>query len=284
MPEVGWVVYIDEAGDCGRSNFRPEHRNGNSEWLVLGAVLIRAERDREVVGWTRSILDRMPRRRLTHLHFRDLTGPEKEIACHSLADLPVRCFAMLSHKRNMRGYRNLRAEKAKVNRTSWFYVWMIRLLIEEVTEYCLRKSIREYKEPKTVRVELSTRGGLSAADIGEYFEYTRNQSRMGLLHISHRQPKWEVLDPILIEEHPNKMRAGLQLADVVASAFFRAVERNSQGKTDTRYARLLRPRVCFDASGRYIGHGVKVFPPFVMQRLPPEQRAIFDFYLPPYKG
>lgn len=107
---------------------------------------------------------------------------------------------------------------------------------------------------------------------------------MGMLHISHRQPKWEVLDPFLFEEHPNKMRAGLQLADVVASAFFRAVERNSKGKTDVQYAQLLRPRMCFDVSGRYIGYGVKVLPSHIIQRLPPEQRAIFDFYLPPYRG
>lgn len=40
----GYIAYIDEAGDPGLNKVRPIDANGASEWLILSAVVIKAER------------------------------------------------------------------------------------------------------------------------------------------------------------------------------------------------------------------------------------------------
>ena len=49
-PEPYYIVYIDEAGDPGLAKVRPLDPNGASEWLTLGAVVIRARVEDKVVG------------------------------------------------------------------------------------------------------------------------------------------------------------------------------------------------------------------------------------------
>lgn len=52
---------------------------------------------------------------------------------------------------------------------------------------------------------------------------------------------------------------GLQIADAVASGFFKAVEPSRLGFTEDRYARMLKP-VVFRHKNRYLGYGLKFFP------------------------
>ena len=49
--------------------------------------------------------------------------------------------------------------------------------------------------------------------------------------------------PDLIAVHPNENRAGLQFADVVASAFFRASDIQQVAEPDVECAKLLKPRM-----------------------------------------
>jgi hypothetical protein len=57
-----------------------------------------------------------------------------------------------------------------------------------------------------------------------------------------RSIDWNVLNPedIKVEDHAN--RAGLQVADVVTSATYAALETNPYGDVETRYANLLIQR------------------------------------------
>ena len=41
--DYGYVAYIDEAGDDGLRAVKPLSRPGSSEWLILSAVVVRAE-------------------------------------------------------------------------------------------------------------------------------------------------------------------------------------------------------------------------------------------------
>ena len=56
MSPVGYIAYIDEAGDTGLKNIRASEKPGASEWLVMSAVLVRAEREAEVDNWTRQLI------------------------------------------------------------------------------------------------------------------------------------------------------------------------------------------------------------------------------------
>jgi hypothetical protein len=55
-PEPYYLAFIDEAGDPGLNTVRPIDAAGGTEWLCLGAVVIRAARSSDVVKWVRSTL------------------------------------------------------------------------------------------------------------------------------------------------------------------------------------------------------------------------------------
>jgi hypothetical protein len=135
MPPVGYIAYIDEAGDTGLKNVRTRTKPGASEWLVMSAVLVRAEREREVDNWTRQVIASLDQPQVRQLHFRQLPEHKRGSVCRQLASMEVRLFVLASHKKNMENYRNINAERSGVNRTAWFYVWCSKLLLESVTDY-----------------------------------------------------------------------------------------------------------------------------------------------------
>ena len=162
-PPVGYIAYIDEAGDTGLKNIRIPGNPGASEWLVLSAVLVRAEREQEVEGWTRQLIASLDQHQVRQLHFRQLPENKKGSVCRQLASMDVRLFTLISHKRNMQGYRNINAERAGVNKTAWFYAWCSKILMESITDYCGRRSRKEHGEPRIVRCEFSQTGGVKLA-------------------------------------------------------------------------------------------------------------------------
>jgi hypothetical protein len=278
MPPIGYIAYIDEAGDDGLRQLRTLGKRGASEWMIISAVLIKANRENEVLGWTKKIIRRLGQHQITQIHYSTLDYDKKLVACSELASLSVRIFVVLSHKRNMQGYRNIRAEKAKVNRTAWFYCWMSRLLLERVTAYCGRRTAKDYGEARTIRFEFSSRGGVKIEDIKAYYKYIGDQSRLGMLHDSTFDLDWTVVDPEEMYSYPNSMRAGLQLADIAASSFFGGLELSDDGTTKPEPAKLLLPRICVDHKNKCYGFGVKLMPVWV-PNLPAEQAELINFYM-----
>lgn len=277
-PPVGYVAFIDEAGDDGLQSIKTNGTPGASEWLAISAVVVRIEREQEVVGWVRNILDLVKQPQMRYLHFRDLKDPKKHLVCQEMAKLPVRLFTLLSHKKNMEKRRNLNAERAKVNRTAWFYVWCTKLLLEEVTDFCGRHSRAHYGEPHVVKCEFSQRGGVNLDDVQSYYKYIKEQALLGLSFNDTFPLDWDVVNHEEMFIHPNSMRAGLQLADGLASAFFAAVERAPDGTTKPDFAKHLLPRICRDRRKHSYMYGLKVLPRWKPPTLEPAQKAIFDFY------
>lgn len=52
---------------------------------------------------------------------------------------------------------------------------------------------------------------------------------------------------------------GLQIADIVAGAFFNAVDESRPTPRISEYARILKP-VVYHYNGRFAGYGIKLFP------------------------
>jgi hypothetical protein len=69
-PEPYYIAFIDEAGDPGLTRVRPRDPNGSSEWLVLGATVIRAETEPHVVEWVRTIRKEIRATQGPDRHFR----------------------------------------------------------------------------------------------------------------------------------------------------------------------------------------------------------------------
>ena len=221
LPPYGYVAFIDEAGDPGISKVRPLDPNGGSEWLTIGGILVEAKRELEPVAWVRKILNSTGMKQKRELHFRDLDEWRKPLVCSGMADLPLRAFVVASNKKNMRGHTNPRAE-AKANPLTakqYFYNYCAQLILERITDYCFRHSMRNYGEPRRVKVIFSQRGGHSYGHTISYGEILKQQSRSQTTLLDKRTINWQVVDIRLYEVLEHRAHAGLQLADVIASSF-----------------------------------------------------------------
>lgn len=235
-----YILYIDEAGDDGLKRVRPIDANGATEWLCIGGVLMRAKHEPKVVSWVQDLRNFINARQGPALHFRDLSPTKKLAACTRLADLPIRAFAVCSHKVNMREHQNNRA--AKRGGKQWYYNYCVRLLLERATEMCLKDSYRHFGKPKYLRVVFSQRGGHSYEQTKAYWELLKNQAAGGTTYLNKREIKHQVLRFGLVDYVPHLQNAGLQLADVIASSFYKAINAN-EPKWDTRFAEALQPIV-----------------------------------------
>src|SRR5262245_10049669 len=222
IPIPYYIAFIDEAGDPGLKTVRPIDPAGGTEWLCLSAVVIRVKHNADVVNWVRSILSTAGIANRPDLHYRNLKNDQKRIVVRELAQLPVRAFVLASNKKNMRGYRNMRAER--VRSQQWFYNFCLRLLLERVTDFCYHHAASERAKDRFLKIVYSERGAHSYAQTAAYQELLKMQAKGGSLVLTKRRIRWEVLDWRLAEPVSHKSSAGAQLADVVASAFYQAVD------------------------------------------------------------
>ncbi|MFN3399530.1 MAG: DUF3800 domain-containing protein [Ferrovibrio sp.] len=273
---VSFIAYIDEAGDDGLKRVRPMDPTGSSEWFVLSAVLVSAEHEKEVLPWVKELVTQIKQHQRRDIHFSHLRADKRIMVCEALSQLPVRCFAVVSNKKNMQGHRNSRAEK--IPSKNWFYCWMLRLLLERVTDYCERRSTRVSPSNGVVRIEFSRRGGMSYSQFRAYLAYIRRQSSVGRLYLNTGDIKWDYIDEHRIFTYDHRERAGLQLADVVASAFYQAATGKSGDESDIAPAKTLAPRMCVARNGTVFNYGLKFMPAYYKAQLTPVQKRIFEFY------
>jgi hypothetical protein len=235
--QVGYVLFVDESGDDGYSKVWPIDQDGASEWLILAGLLVKIDKHLGPVEWVREFRRGIKGAQRPDLHFYSLSDVKRLEACKFIATKPVRCFVVISNKRNMRGYRNPRAERWETRNP--LYNWMLRLLLEKASRYCAWRSMADYGEMRGMRVEIAARGGVSVARIRVYLYKLRNQNQMGRLWVSRDDISWACIDEKQVHVIPAHKRAGIQLADTVASAFGQAVDVRDGGLVDTRYAEAI---------------------------------------------
>jgi hypothetical protein len=275
IPDPYYMAFIDEAGDPGLKAVRPIDPAGATEWLCLSAVLIKARQNADVASWVRSILTKANVRH-PDLHYRYLSDAQKRIAVNEIAKLPVRAFVLASNKKNMRGYRNARAET--VQSKQWFYNFCLRLLLERVTHYCYQHAVHEHAKGRFVKLIYSERAVHSFAQTAAYHELMKTQARGGTLFLQKRRIVSEVLDWRLTETVSHKSSAGAQLADVVVSAFYQAADTLPSAKWNNEFAKLLQPVVAKE-NGSWMDYGVALQPtPPWKAELNDQQKQIFEYY------
>jgi hypothetical protein len=274
--EYGYVAYIDEAGDPGLKRVRPIDANGASEWLVLSAVVMKASREPFVLDWVQEMISDLGITQRNDLHYRTLSPTRKLSAGAQIAARPLRAFAVCSNKKNMRGYHNPRA--AKISSQQWFYNWCTRLLLERVTAFCAARTMSDYGERKPIKIEFSERGGHRYSQTAAYQYYLRHQQQGGQIYLKKREPVTAMLDWNLMEAFPHEERAGLQLADFVASAFYQAIDCLGPGEWNMEPAKAVQPIIARE-KGVQRDFGLALFPtPAWKSDLTPDQRQIFEHY------
>jgi hypothetical protein len=278
-----YIAYIDEAGDPGLRFVKPMDPKGSSEWFMLAAVVIAANREEDTVDWVTDIVIDIESKKRS-LHYRNFRPHMKMGICRNMAKLKARYFVVAFNKKNMRRHTNLFAERraellvGAPQNAFWLYRWAIRVLLEKVSAYVRRKSMRQHGEPRKVKLEFSENGGLRYDEIKEYLRLLRQHSMQGTQFLSYGDIDWSAIDIDLLDSFPNDERAGLQLADTVASAFFDACDIQRNGACFNLPAKALRPRVARKLTGVYAGYGVKLMPNWKTAKLRDDQAEIFRFY------
>lgn len=272
-----YIAYIDEAGDDGLKAIRPMDDQGSSEWLVVSGVVVKASREDEVARWVDDIISGLWRYNGRGLHFKNLNENKRLYVCEQMATLSARYFVVCSNKKNMKGYNNPLA--AEVPSQCWFYNWMTRLLLERITDFVAWHSTKEYGSPQKVKVEFSNRGGLSYSQMNAYFRWISYQGNNTFLKFG--KIHWDTISSELLKVYPHYERAGLQLADIVASAYFKAADKYNTGSCDPRFAKSLKPRMAKYRdlpSQNPAGYGVKLMPSLNGAKLLSEQQEVFKYY------
>ncbi len=277
VPNPYFVAYFDEAGDPGIKTVAPIDTNGASEWFTVGCAVVRADKEPSLVPIVREIKRQIRSVQSPDLHFRNLREHKKLPVCNALAAQNLRFFVVASNKRNMRLYRNPRAEALSMHPNDWFYNFCIRVLLERLTEWCADRSIKETGQARHVKLVFSKRGGHSYRHVETYIHLLIKQIENGRLFLTTKAPDSRVLDHRLIEVIEHNRSAGCQVADVVASAFFQAANVGPK-KWTTANAEALKPRMASKA-GNYSNFGVTLLPwRNWTLRLSEDQRKIFRYY------
>lgn len=275
MSNTGYIAYIDEAGDFGLRRVSPVDHRGASEWLMVSGVVVRASNERLVPRWVNEMRIAAKNTQSPDLHFRTLGDRQKKIICKSVAELDLRLFIAISNKQNMRQYRNGFAASVS-NTKAWFYWWMCRLLLERITAFCAARNTQENTPNQKLRVEFSRRLDLRYSELTDYL--TRIWAQGKQTYLNKRTLDWSVVDLNQFHAYDHCARAGLQLADVVASAFYQSVNRDNSARCNPEYAKMLAPRV-WTVDGSWFDNGVKVFPvPLRYPGLEERQKEVFRFY------
>jgi hypothetical protein len=273
---VSYVAYIDESGDPGLRSVKPINPKGASEWLVLSCFLVREENDRKMVGWIKEIQSQFYNVQNPYLHYSTLSDDQKAIACKVLAQKPCRLFVVMSNKKNIETYRNRNIKDGNKN---WLYWWIMRILLERVTDFCEQRTPPEMRGKNKLRIVFSRRGGMQYQDFKNYLDKIARQSRAGRLVVDEGDLRWSMIDTEEIFAYDHKARAGLQLADIGAGAFFQAVENNRPANCDPKYAQLLMPRMAKNTGAENVlGYGIKTMPCLHKMQLAGSQKEIFEMY------
>lgn len=248
-----YTLFIDEAGDDKVSKLRPENPNGNSEWLCLGGYLVRSSHEPSLDERRDKLVCSIGGQPGQPLHFRKYNSKNRSKVCIGLARFPARAFVVCSYKKTMLGYRNERAEAAATasSQNQYLYNFVVRLLLERVTEFVEDHARANGIDDPKIRLVLASRKGHHFGHFKAYVYQLINQARANTTHLKTKEIKPDLLSYNMIERAPASSLAGLQLADALVSSVFQSIEQCSPGYED-RPAKALRG---IFASKKLYGHG-----------------------------
>ena len=246
----GFQVYIDESGDEGFS-FKP-NRRGSSDWFVLSAAITRTEHDLATVKLVDAVRLELGREARSELHFRNLKHQQRLPLIRQIASARLRTVSVLVHKPSLEG--DQYSEKGLL------YRYATRLLLERVSWLC-----RDFRKDRAhkARLTFSNRANMSYKELFAYLRVLKDQTAD--VHI-----EWSAIDCDRIRTEAHAKLMGLQIADAVASGMYSAVNLNTHGFTEPRYAQMLRP-VVYEHKGTRFGYGVKVWPAEMVKKTPPAE-------------
>ena len=280
-----YTLFVDEAGDDKVDRLKPEHADGNSEWLCLGGYLVRSEVEADLDQRRDDLLAMVGGQPGGVLHFKKYSSRNRQDVVRALASrqYPARGFVVCSYKRTMLGYHNPRAAAASGDTKDALYNFVCRLLLERVTAFVAEDAVRKGIEKPILRIMMDRRKGHHFYAFTAYVEQLIRQAIAGTTYLSTRQINPHVMRRTQISNPSAREVSGVQLADVLVSAFFGSIEQTAQGYGE-QTALNLRPLMATRKSrpGRSVGwnnEGVTLYPATQAAHLiTPEQAGFFESF------
>lgn len=254
-------VYIDESGDDGIDKFRRKGSDGGSSlWLSVGACIVRANRDLELVGLRDKIRDECrPKSQKRDLHFKEMNHHQRRRACQIIAGQPLRFSCVFGYKDT--------AEAAAFTQKNRLYFYLTRYLIERVSWFCrdYRKVVKEGNGQ--AKITFSRRGGMNYADFQSYLRTLREANDT--------QIYWPVIDIDAVVAEDHSRRAALQIADIGVSAMTAAFEPDPFGNVEPTYLKELKGNI-YNRDGNFFSYGLKTLPKLEHLDLNADQLVAFS--------
>lgn len=257
-----FYAYIDESGDEGFGKLRTDERGGQSTWLILGAIIVRASNDKKIPTWRDDIRSRFTDKRKPDLHWGNLRHEQKVVAAQDMAKLPIGAALTLSHKVTIPGSKHAHLFK----KPQYLYNYLVRWLLERLISAAKEAAGGKHA---MLHVVFSRRGGTDYDVMAKYLRYLADGRD---LVKAPRRTDWSVLDIDGIKVENHSKRAGLQLADLVTSAFGNALEPNRFGNYEPRYAEILIPKL-ITSRGTASNSGLTIVPNMSAANCDDEQMA-----------
>lgn len=240
-PKRAFNIYIDESGDEGFC-----FEKGASRWFILSGVVVPVDQELGIVAEVAKARATMGLKPNQPIHFRKLNHEKCLFLADHVSKLPVRTASVLMHKPDLHSPENFR-ERHRL------YRYACRFLLERASWYCRDHVHNRMGLGCKAGVVFSNRSGMSYDEIREYIDLLYVTRDVNDVRIC-----WDAIDATRIETYNHGQRALLQVADVVASALFQALEPGPLGYREDRYARMLQS-VAYRRGG-VRGYGLKFFP------------------------
>lgn len=190
-----------------------------------------------------------------------------------LGTKPVRLFTIASHKTNMRSHYNPRLGGGGSHS---FYNWIIRLLLERVSAWCAKWSADQLLTSQWIKLVFSERGGHDYPALFDYLQKLEAQTVTNSLTLKARSIVPETIHRSLCDVRSHDALAGLQLADIAASAVCQAVNVHAANH-DLEPAKALMARFAKEGRSKTSANfGLTLLPFQTQAPIPEDCRPFFE--------
>lgn len=237
-----FVAYIDESGDEG-FKFNPDG-SGSSRWFILSAVVVRKTNDSQIVAGAKRAREALKFDLKQQIHFCKLRHEQRVPVARVIGNLPVKTVSILIHKPSIADPEIFQQDAYSL------YRYASRLLLERISWLC-RDHRKKDEGDGRVQLIYSNRSAMSYEDLRAYISQLHHKPNGQTVNID-----WDVIDENMVRAVNHEKMAGLQLADVVASSIYQAVNPNRYGDTETKYFEMLAKTV-YQRKSKHEGYGLK---------------------------
>lgn len=259
-------IFIDESGDDGVGKFR-EPRNptggGASQFLILSCVIVPSDKEKNIPSWRNNIINLLNKKKhRQNLHFYKLNHEQKMVAVRNITTLPIKIISVISNKKTI----DIQQGFNKKNKLYWY---LCSHLLALASHYCYHNNLYPMK------IIFSSRGGMNYREFVTYLDKFKEK---GNNIVGNKNIYWDCINVEDIQALNHGSNAGLQLADVIASATARAVEKDIYGYCEDKYFKTILPLFIKDKNIIF-DYGCKTLPAVNKMQgyLSEQQREFFNW-------